>query len=425
MEQGIRLKKGGDKPKTTGASLSFLLLALIGHFLVMVDCSIAKPVISSIFLTHFSAHHLPYTWLVTIPLNFFVVIAYNRWIDRLGSFRLFLIFATITAGLHLLAGRCVAEVGILSLILSIWKDVYIMLMFHMLWSVIHAVVHIKQATYLYGLFFVVGTVGALFGDGLAGYYSLSLGSENLLFLTLPLYVLLGGVYFAMIKAGRLQRPSRLVGLKKEQGKWSDFRLIGASRLLQLILCAVVFMQVSTNIFDYQFKIILKERIVDQDLRTAFLGKLFLFVNSAGFLLQGVGGFILVRMVGLRRSQCVLPLTLLFNVVGCLLAPGFFMITAAFGAVKAIDYSVFNLLKEMLYVPLSREEKFKGRALIDVFAYRSSKAVASLIILALPPLFGRSQGGLVLVACLYVLWFIAAYAVTRPRIWEARAQKQPT
>ena len=37
---------------------------------------------------------------------------------------------------------------------------------------------------------------------------------------------------------------------------------------------------------------------------------------------------------------------------------------------------------MLYLPLKNEEKFKAKAIIDVFAYRSSKAVASLIIIAL-------------------------------------------
>jgi ATP/ADP translocase len=36
---------------------------------------------------------------------------------------------------------------------------------------------------------------------------------------------------------------------------------------------------------------------------------------------------------------------------------------------------------MLYLPLSSEEKFKAKAVIDVFAYRSSKALASLALLA--------------------------------------------
>jgi len=52
-------------------------------------------------------------------------------------------------------------------------------------------------------------------------------------------------------------------------------------------------------------------------------------------------------------------------------------------IKACDFSLFGVLKEMLYIPLSQEEKFQAKAIIDVFAYRSAKAVASCLILLLP------------------------------------------
>jgi len=48
--------------------------------------------------------------------------------------------------------------------------------------------------------------------------------------------------------------------------------------------------------------------------------------------------------------------------------------------KSLDFSVFGVVKEMLYIPLKPDEKFRAKAVIDVFAYRSSKAVASLLIL---------------------------------------------
>ena len=51
-------------------------------------------------------------------------------------------------------------------------------------------------------------------------------------------------------------------------------------------------------------------------------------------------------------------------------------------IKTFDYSIFNILKEMLYVPLKTDEKFKAKAVIDVFAYRSAKAFASLFVIGL-------------------------------------------
>jgi ATP/ADP translocase len=59
-----------------------------------------------------------------------------------------------------------------------------------------------------------------------------------------------------------------------------------------------------------------------------------------------------------------------------------MISAAFITIKAFDFSLFGVLKEMLYIPLRKEEKFQAKSIIDVFAYRSAKAVAAGFILIL-------------------------------------------
>ena len=52
------------------------------------------------------------------------------------------------------------------------------------------------------------------------------------------------------------------------------------------------------------------------------------------------------------------------------------------ASKAFDYSLFRSAKEMLYIPLSYEEKTRGKALIDMLAYRVAKGGASLLVAAM-------------------------------------------
>jgi len=59
-----------------------------------------------------------------------------------------------------------------------------------------------------------------------------------------------------------------------------------------------------------------------------------------------------------------------------------MISLAFVFLKAVDFSLFGVIREMLYIPLKMDEKFRAKAIIDVFAYRTSKAVASCFILIL-------------------------------------------
>lgn len=64
-----------------------------------------------------------------------------------------------------------------------------------------------------------------------------------------------------------------------------------------------------------------------------------------------------------------------------------MISFAYVTIKAFDFSLFGVIKEMLYIPLKLDEKFRAKAVIDVFAYRSAKAFASFLILFLQPLAG--------------------------------------
>jgi ATP/ADP translocase len=51
------------------------------------------------------------------------------------------------------------------------------------------------------------------------------------------------------------------------------------------------------------------------------------------------------------------------------------------AFKSIDYSFFRITKEMLYLPLSSEVRFRTKQLIDVLGYRLSKGGASSVIVA--------------------------------------------
>ncbi|MEM7175461.1 MAG: Npt1/Npt2 family nucleotide transporter [Chlamydiota bacterium] len=391
----------------------FLLLALCSHFFIMVDAEIIKPIVKSIFLTHFSSETLPYVWLLTIPLNFVVVMCYNRCIAKFGCFRLFLGFSLVTIGVHFFSAFWVAYLGKASFFLYMWKDIYIMLMLHLLWSVINSSVDKKRAKYLYGIFFVVGTFGGMLGDLMTAQLAVPWGSERLLLLTAPIYLALGIAYYWVLKTSTLSDPKHPI-VTTTKGALGDFRLISRSRPLQLILFAVIFMQVSVTVFDYQFTHFLEVEIPNQDLRSQFLGRLFFFVKGGMLVLQGVAAFLLVQLLGVNRSQVLLPLLLLINAVGCLIMPTFLVVTCAFGAVKAVEYSIFSIIKEMLYVPLSREEKFKARALVDVFAYRSSKAVASVAIMILPAAFALTKGAFWLLIALYFGWLLTTYFSMRQR-----------
>lgn len=42
------------------------------------------------------------------------------------------------------------------------------------------------------------------------------------------------------------------------------------------------------------------------------------------------------------------------------------------ASKIFDYTIFKSSKEILYIPLSYEERTVGKAIVDMFSYRLAK-----------------------------------------------------
>ena len=249
----------------------------------------------------------------------------------------------------------------------------------------------SRAKYLYGILFGIGGLGSVLGSMIPGFLAVKHGSESLLFSTIPIYTVFIGAYFFLLKSsGFLNSHKEEEQLRLgPKNTFQGFGMIKTSRPLKFILLIVVLMQLSTTVMDYQFNTFLQERIPNQDLRTEFYGRLWGMINTINLCFQFIASFLLVQFLGLRRSHILLPGVLLVNAIGYLMHPTFAMITYSFSVIKTFDYSIFNIIKEMLYVPLKTGEKFKAKAIIDIFAYRSAKALASILVIVLQ-IFWPSQ-----------------------------------
>lgn len=356
----------------------FLFFAMLCGFFITAEYAITATTSKSIFLTYYNVNLYPYVWLLTVPLNLLVVTLYNRFLSKLGCFKMLLCTVFLTMGINFLSGAFVQKCPPLALLLYIWKDIYVMLMFQQLWSVIHVKTGTSKSKYLYGILFGVSGSGAIFGHLMPSFFAVKIGSESLLYMTIPIYVLFIAAYHKMLKHSGIEGEDYMQ-IKKAQG---GFRLIGSSSTLKFILLIVILMQLSITIMDYQFNSFLQKEIPIQDLRTQFCGRLAEIISICKFFLQFFATFLLVQFLGLRKSHFVVPGILLGNAALTLITPSFGVITYGFSVIKTFDYSIFNILKEMLYVPLKTDEKFKAKAVIDVFAYRSAKAFASLFVIAL-------------------------------------------
>jgi AAA family ATP:ADP antiporter len=296
----------------------------------------------------------------------------------------------------------------------VWKDIYILLMFKQLWSMIHSTIHPSKAKYLYGFIFGMGTVSSMLCSQIPSQFAVDLGSASLLYCSVPLYLFMFLSYWMALRHSKMGSYSFAteVPAKATEG----FSLIRNSCCLTSVLLLVVFMQVSAALLEYQFNSHLETAFTDQDLRTAYCGKIMGITNLISTCLQFLGGFFLLQWLGLKRGHFLIPFLLCISGICAFAFPTFAMISCCFVLVKALDFSLFGVLREMLYIPLSVEEKYKAKAVIDVFAYRSSKAVISLGILALQLFAGASilsyVNGLAIV--LFIAWMgLVIYMFKKP------------
>jgi AAA family ATP:ADP antiporter len=386
----------------------FILFAMLCGFFISSEYAIIRPVSNAVFLTAYGCSAFPYAWLAVVPLNLLVVALYNKYLPRLGCFKMFVAITACVMATNLFSALFLQKISWLPFVFYLWKEVYIMLMFQQLWSVIHSTISFARAKYLYGFFFGVGALGAVLGSILPGFFAVKIGSESLLVATLPIYLSLTCCYYFALKQTKEGVAMKILD-EKQRTSMNAFlhglKMVGSSRYLTFIMLIVVLMQLSSTLIEFQFNTILEQTIGEKDLRTEYTGQILGVVHAVTISLQLFGSFLLIHYLGVKRSHLMIPFLLCLNSIAFHLFPFFGVISFAYISIKSCDFSLFGIIKEVLYVPLKPDEKFRAKSVIDVFAHRSSKAIASILILGLQAALGSSflsvlnWGGI----ALFALW----------------------
>lgn len=384
MFQKVIKRISNEYASFSRAEKIFIMSIMLCSFAITGEAAITRATANSVFLSVYTAKLFPIAWLASVPINFAIVSFYNRFLPTFGCSRMLLLTVMVAIFINVFSAFYLKEIPLLPFILYLWKETFIILMFQQLWSVINASINTTKAKYLYGIFYGMGGIGSVVGSLFPGFLAVSLGSEKLLLTTIPFYLTVMTCYIIAM------RVREKIAIRQDISKMSvdasdllgGVKLILNSKFLKFILLITCCMQIASTMIDFQFSSVLEKVFVDQDLRTEFLGRFFGIVNTCNVFLQFIGTFLLVKWAGLKGAHFLIPFALGLNVLTFIIMPRFKVICSIFGSIKSLDYSVFGIIKEMLYIPLKVEEKFKAKAIIDVFAYRSSKAVASIIILVL-------------------------------------------
>ena len=296
----------------------------------------------------------------------------------------------------------------------IWVSVFNLFVVSVFWSLMADIFTDEQAKRLFGVIAAGGTTGAITGPSLTALLVERFGAAALLLLSA---VFLSVAILAMLRLcawsdKTAARPSPPLG----GGMWDGVKMVAASPYLSGI-CLLIFFYTSVSTFLYfQQAQIFAAEIHDSETRIRVFSLMEIAVNVLTLLLQFFFTARIVKWRGLAVALTIIPLMLLVGFIGLGIATA---IGAGLGAIitaqilkRAGNYAIMRPAREMLFVVLEKQAKYKAKNFIDTAIYRSGDAVSAWVYAALKGL-GLGLHHIAFVAVpLVALWAWLSYHLGR-------------
>jgi AAA family ATP:ADP antiporter len=294
----------------------------------------------------------------------------------------------------------------------IWTSVFNLFVVSVFWSFMADIFSNAQARRLFGFIAAGGTAGAICGPLLTTALALPLGPANLL----PVSAGLLGM--AVICIHRLAAWQAAAGQENpaatENGAAIGGQVLAGVRLvlrspylLGICLLMLLFTTLATFLYFQQAQIV-RDSFSDPAQRTAVFAAMDLAVNILTLLFQVLLTGRLVRWLGLGWTLALVPLLLAAGFLALGLSPVLAVLLVVQVLRRAGNYAIMRPAREMLYVVLGREEKYKAKNFIDTVVYRGGDALSAWAYAGLRAL-GLSLSVIAFVAVpLALLWAGIAY-----------------
>jgi len=293
----------------------------------------------------------------------------------------------------------------------IWVSVFNLFVVSVFWSFMTDIYDSQQAKRLFGSIAAGGTSGAICGPLLTTALVQPFGTHNLLLISA---VLLALSIFCIQRLSHWHDQQKLEINKSEVqnpigGHWfAGFTLVMRSPyLMGIALLILMYSTLSTFIYFQQASII-QDSFQNSAERTSVFAMIDLAVNVITIVIQLFLTSRIIKTLGLAWTLAIIPLFLFLGFLILSFSPVLLVLIVVQVLRRAGNYSIMRPAREMLYVVLGREEKYKAKNFIDTVVYRGGDAVSAWVYDGMRGMgFSLSQIALV-AAPLAAVWALVAY-----------------
>ena len=360
---------------------------MLSVFLLLTSYYILKVVREPLILTGGGAELKSYTAAAQAVLLIFLVPAYSSLANRVNRILLIgIVTLFFIANLLVFYFLAHANTPGLGVAFFIWVGIFNMMIVAQFWSFANDVYTPEQGTRLFGILGFGQTLGAAMGGVISKVLIERLHLNQLMLVAAVL--LFGYLLLVIVVNRRTQKVPRdaTVAAAPMIDRRGGFALVFKDRYLLLIALLLLLLNIVNTNGEYILgrvvsgeaaKLAAAEAtggLPSDEFVTRFIGKFYAdyitWVSVVTALIQILFVSRILKRFGVRVALYVLPLVALGAYGILAFIPVLALIRAAKISENSLDYSLNNTARHALFLPTSREAKYKAKAAIDTLFVRA-------------------------------------------------------
>ncbi|MHC9539270.1 MAG: NTP/NDP exchange transporter [Vulcanimicrobiota bacterium] len=415
--------------KIEKSELEKTVLVFFFFFMVIFSYYLIKPSKDALFVHYVGTGSMSTAFIIIPVLTLLFLFLYDflvrKFSRRTFSTTLIFFFASnliilwlmFKAGLKRDAAYC----------LYVWSDIYSVATVTQFWSITNDIYTSEGAKRVYGFIGIGSQLGGILGSFVTTRIKGHMDTENLLLVSAVFTSLIAAIIIRVDTLARRQEESS--GTHELKSKKPDkcmkgmaeicenFKMVVCSRYLLLFTILLCIMIMCSKLIDFQIGRVMENVILDKDSKTIFMGNIYFWANSLSFILLFFAP-LLYKYLGIFGALLLAPSV---NIITL----GAFAALASLNAIvvtKVLDgslkYGISQVTREMLYIPCTREEKYRAKAVIDILFYRLANVFTAILMIFFTGVIVLSvqSFNIVIIALLFInLWVL--YRLSRAFVDE--------
>lgn len=426
-----------------GGEAATALLLMLNIFLLLASYYLLKTIREPLILAApgGGAEVKSYAAAAIAGLLIILVPMYSALASRVSRVRL-INFVTLFFIACLMAFFILSRTGVpIGVAFFIWVGIFNLMVIAQLWAFANDVYTVDEGKRLFAIVGFGASLGAIAGSFVTGQlvklygpYPFMLGAAGLLAVCMALTNMVS----ARERRARKGEPQTAEGVAAAGGATggspstdeglrgrSGFALVFADRYLLLIGILMLLV----NLVNTNGEYILGKTVVtlytaahgaaaaggldEKKVIGEFYGNYFTIVNVLSAIIQAFVVSRVLKYFGVRVALLVLPAVALVGYGAMAFVPLLAFIRGAKLAENSLDYSLQNTTRNALYLPTSREAKYKAKQANDTFFVRSGDVISAGIVFAGTTWLGFAARQFALVnVALVLVWLLIAIALGR-------------